>query len=159
MHGKRVGVLLTVLVTLGPVGCGAPAADPETSVPLASGSSIVRSIPPDVAAAGLRATPVTVEGTISAEAALGIHSRETRESYAGGSVDAFLVSLTDVSTLRSDRPVRDRVVWLIRYADLSIPYSGPLTADGTPAEGGTITHAYVVVDAFTGELLYTMETA
>ena len=71
--------------------------------------------------------------------------------YAGGSIEDYLVSRTDV-------PVRNPVVWLIRYADFSDPHTGPITADGSPAEGGTITHAYMVVDAFTGDWLYTTAT-
>ena len=49
-------------------------------------------------------------------------------------------------------------MWLIRFSGLSIPYFGPVTPVGTPAEGGTIRYAYVVLDATTGEWLYTQET-
>lgn len=150
MHDRRVTVLLTLVVVAGAAGCAAPAVD--------SASSTAVSMPADVAAAGFNATPIAAEGVISVEEAIATASREYGQRYGEGSIDAYLVNLTDPGTLRSDTPIRDRLVWLIRYGDLSIPYTGPMTADGTPAEGGTITHAYLVIDAVTGDWLYTTET-
>ncbi len=111
-------------------------------------------LPTDALPAGAVATPFTGEGAISEERALATVDAEYGQRYQGGEVDAFLVTLTDPGALVEERPV-----WLVRYSGLSISSSGPMTADGTPAEGGLVRFAFVVLDAFTAEWLYTEETS
>jgi hypothetical protein len=156
---RRIAIIagLLLVMTVGPA-CDNPTTIVDTTTPPALTSSTLAVLPPDLATAGLDASPAVAEGTISADEAARRVAEETGGRYAAGSTDAYLVSLTDDGTSRSDRPIHDRLVWLFRYSDLSIPYTGPVTADGTPAEGGVVTHAYVVIDAFTGDWLYTTET-
>jgi hypothetical protein len=132
-------------------GCALP---PEDASPADSGSRAPQptpvSLPEDAVAAGLSAvqlSPDEAAVAISPDEAVEIANAQVPSSTAG-EVTTYLVRLTDPSTHISDRPV-----WLIRYSGLSLPVSGPPLPDG--ADPGTMSIAYVYIDAITGEYLLT----
>jgi hypothetical protein len=67
--------------------------------------------------------------------------------------EPFLVVLTDTNTATTDRPVLGRLVWLIRYANLSIVGPVPVAENGAAPTIEPFHFAYLVIDAHTGELL------
>lgn len=158
-HQPSTRVAITLLVVGALIaGCGTDATEPG---PLATISTLPGSavdLPPDMAATGMEVAPIMLEDAISQSDAIAIAAKEYGLRYEGGVVDAYLVSLTDPGTLGGESPIRDRAVWLVHYSGLAIPYTGPIMPDGTPAEGGTIDEAYVVLDAITGEWLFTQES-
>ncbi|MBM3694984.1 MAG: PepSY domain-containing protein, partial [Actinobacteria bacterium] len=108
------------------------------------------SLPADAVEAGLSAVQLSSDEAavaISRDEAVEIANAQVPSSTAGD-VTAYLVRLTDPSTHITDRPV-----WLIRYSGLSLPVFGPPLPDG--ADPGTMSIAYVYVDAVTGECLLT----
>lgn len=58
-------------------------------------------------------------------------------------VDAFAYRMTDPRTLRSDRPLVDHAVWIVRYSGLTVQSPG----------GVELHYAYEVFDALSGEYL------
>lgn len=149
-------ILLATIIAV--TSCGEPSTSGDGSEPAVRTSSTAPALPPDLGAAGFDVSLSDAVGTITAEQAALRAEQETGDRYADGSTEAYLVTLTDDGTSRSDEPTRDRVVWLFHYSGLVIPYSGPMLPDGTPAEGGLVTDSYVVIDAFTGNWIYTTET-
>ena len=90
---------------------------------------------------------------IGRAAALDIAAREYDPGLLGASsVDAYLETITMPGTLRSASPIKDRGVWIVRLGGLSQQVGGPL-GDVGPAPLRTLTVAYIVVDATTGEFL------
>jgi hypothetical protein len=108
------------------------------------------SLPEDAVSAGLSAvqlSPDEADVAISRDEAVEIANAQVPSSTAG-EVTTYLARLTDPSTHISDRPV-----WLIRYSGLSLPVFGPPLPEG--ADPGTMSIAYVYIDAMTGEWLLT----
>ena len=92
---------------------------------------------------GATVKPIAETGMITRSQA--ITSEATRWTVEPTLGEPFLQLLTDPDTARSDEPVIDRAVWVVRYAGLSVISPGDKE----------LHYAYVVIDARTGKELYT----
>ena len=70
------------------------------------------------------------------------------------SYGVFLETISVPATSRSDTPIADRGVWILRLAGMSQEQPGPITADGVAAPSHFLHVAYVFIDAKSGELLF-----
>lgn len=126
---------------------------------LLTAASIARGMEPDLVATlaegGVTVRPVTTTGFITREQALAVADEVQEEAFKAGDRDAALVSATDPMTIRGDNPVADRAVWIVRYTGLAIPVGGPIRENGTAADGGVFTTAYIYIDAISGDWLLT----
>jgi hypothetical protein len=114
----------------------------------AAGLSVLPSgaAPADVAVIPL-AQPA---GTISEAAAIATARRQYGEMMDRATVTAYLVQMTDPTTLRGDAPIQERPIWLIRLSGIAYPISVPPLAVSKSRSVGT---GWVYVDAYSGEWL------
>ena len=114
---------------------------------------------PDIAAelanSGVQVEPLTGDGFITREEALAVADEVQDDAFKSAARDAALVSVSDPTTMRGDEQVSDRPLWIVRYSGLAIPVGGPVREDGTTADGGVFTTAYIYIDAINGEWLFT----
>lgn len=75
------------------------------------------------------------------------------EGYDWPGPEPFLVLVTHPATSGSDEPIVDRLLWLIRWADISIAFPVPMPQSGTPAPPKPYRYAYVLVDAHSSKVL------
>ena len=155
LPGTRVSTVLTVTaVLLALMGCAEPLvpadaassdAPPPTPVPV--------SLPLDAVEFGLTAVTLSPDEAalaISRERAVEIAEREIGVVPEGAHAEAYLVRLTDPSTAG----MVDRPVWLVCFSGLALPVSlVALTGQETTTDPGTMSYAYVYLDAQTGEFL------
>lgn len=140
--GTTLGLLAILLAAAGALG--------SRDLPVAAANE---DYPPDVTSL-LKVAPAPTSGYISRATAMEVAARES--VWLGeGRVDAYLVFLTDPDTLRSDEPIRDRAVWLVRYSGLTIGVAGPPGPDGAAGPSFILKYAYVYVDATTGDWIGT----
>ncbi len=144
-------------VILGSVGfaslaaCVAPGAIPAGS-PVDSVE--LPPLPPDVLSLGLTLKPADPSGMITKTEALRA-ADVSRISSPGINVQAYLVNMTDPSTLTTSVPIMNRNVWLVRYSNFEVTFPGPFTASGSGSVGHVAHFAHVYVDATTGEFILT----
>lgn len=144
-------VVFIAFAAIGLVAALTQGRQPYADVPVATS---VDALPADIEALGLTIAAASTQGKVSATEALGTAEANHPADFAVGDVSAFLMKVTDPETL-GPVAVRDRPVWLIRLTGLRVPVGGPVRADGTAADGGYVTSAYIYVDAITGEWLLT----
>jgi hypothetical protein len=111
-------------------------------------TSHVGGVPAGAAARGVMTTAITTAAKVTLNEALAAVKGEYGDSFDRAKVDAYLVHATDDTTM-----VRDADVWLLDITGLSMDVPGPMGPDGKPTYSGTLTEAYVYVDANTGEWL------
>ena len=118
---------------------------PELSDLLSAELGITVRSPPTAPAAA-----VDAERAVAISAAAHVHYLGPDDAPAG----QYLVEVADTaSNRRLDLPI-GRPVWIVDYRGLSAPtVGGPITEQGTPAEGSTITRGIVLLDAETGSVL------
>lgn len=114
--------------------------------------SVAVTLPPDVLALGTEVTPIgSTEGLISRDQALDVARGSDPDVFVHGQIDAYLIELSGPDVYEG---VRDRPIWLIKASGLSLDiFNPPLRADGTPADLGKATLAYIYLDAIAGEWL------
>lgn len=128
-----VGFMLIVFALIGIRAWSTSGATPGTAVLPAE----------DAARIGVTVKPIAETGMITrSQAITSAAARWTVEPTLG---EPFLQVLTDPDTARSEEPVIDRAVWVVRYAGLSVISPGDKE----------LHYAYVVIDARTGKELYT----
>lgn len=66
-------------------------------------------------------------------------------------VDAYLATITVPSSVDASSPIVDRDVWIIKLSGMSVARPGSSDAP----DSATLSTAYVLVDASTGEVMYT----
>jgi hypothetical protein len=120
--------------------------EPNTPAPV--GPQGAQELRADLEGLGMVISDTSPEGKIGRDEAVAVALRE--QQFAGGDLDAYLVRLTDPTTA-----ITDRDVWIVRFSGLNIEVPVPDTPSRIPVDGGTITTAYVYVDAVTGEWLLT----
>lgn len=101
------------------------------------GTKAIEALPSeDAARIGVQVKPTDEDGLIDRDQALAVAAKRwgEREPAVG---EAFLQRMTDPDTARSDDPIIDRPVWVVRYAGLSVMSPG----------GRELHFAYVVIDA------------
>ncbi len=111
------------------------------------------ALPADVVALDLHPDPASPIGAISAEAAIA-----AADAYAElpptALAEAYLMTATDDGTLRSDQPIKQRRIWLVRYTGFALEGAIPEPAPGeSPGPLVLLRHGYVYVDAVSGEVL------
>ncbi|HJP71318.1 MAG TPA: hypothetical protein VJ975_06325 [Candidatus Limnocylindria bacterium] len=101
----------------------------------------------------------TPEAAIAASQALSV-MREHYDPDALGAqtLDVFLESVTVEGTFRTDAPLRERSVWIVRLTGMTQEQAGPVGEDGLAGEIHTLRNAYVFVDAKTAAFLFTIWT-
>jgi hypothetical protein len=112
-------------------------------------------VPPDIERLGLDPYGTSAEGKIGRDEAVALALREHGPLYEGNRVDAYLGILTDPSTMSG--ALDGLAVWIVRISGLSLEVYGPATPNGPPVYGGTIIHAYIYLDAVTGEWVLTTQ--
>ena len=115
-------------------------------------------LPEDIGAAGLETGPIDIDNAIPRSRAIEIADGEYGDRYQQAEATAYLVELTISDRGEADPLIRNRPVWLIRYSGLDIPVAGPVVPEPVPAEAATVDHAYVILDARSGDWLLTKET-
>jgi hypothetical protein len=96
----------------------------------------------ELADVGLRVEAVTEpDASVSRSEALASARKEYDPPGTAERVDAFLYRVTDPATLRSDRPIDRKPVWIVRYTNVSVQSPG-----GIP-----LTRYYSLIDATSGE--------
>lgn len=101
----------------------------------------------------------TPEAAIAASQALSVLREYYDPEVLGArTVDVFLESVTVEGTFRTDAPLRDRSVWIVRMTGMTQEQAGPVGEDGHVGEIHTLRNAYVFVDARTAEFLFTIWT-
>lgn len=101
------------------------------------GSTTIEALPSeDAARIGVQVAPTDGDGLINRDQALAVAAKRwgEREPAIG---EPFLQRMTDPDTARSDDPIIDRPVWVVRYAGLSVMSPG----------GRELHFSYVVIDA------------
>jgi hypothetical protein len=104
---------------------------------------------------GLVVSSVDANGKISRDAAIEVARSSFGDLFDHATVGAYLVALTDTAMLGRDPPMKDRAVWLIVLSNFS--EVGPMPFVKTSEEPLATTHAYIYVDAITGDWLATRE--
>ena len=114
--------------------------------------SVAIDAPSDVQRLGLTLKDASGESASvdAAEAASKLDNTLVKRSE---DVTAFLVRATDSTWVDNETPLNDRLIWLVRYAGLSLTIPGPADADGRPTTGHVAHYAYSLVDAKTGEVV------
>ena len=108
-------------------------------------------LPPEADRLGLEIDPVIPHASVSEEEAIAIAEADLGLDDDAQKVEAFLRRVTDPGDLRR---LRERAVWIVHYAGLSIDAPIPSSAPGAGrAPGITLTHAWVFIDADTGALI------
>lgn len=121
---------------------------PAPSITIAPAPS---ELPPDVHALGevRLANHDDRSSAISSDAAV---EAANARGYDWPNPETYLVVITRGVTSSSIAPIANRLCWILRWDELSISFGGPYTSgdDVTPEP---YDHAYVIVDALTGEVL------
>jgi hypothetical protein len=114
------------------------------------------TFPPDLILVGGIRQPTAddVAGAISADEAI---ARATRQGYAYPDPSAFLVLLTTSATDSQDRPISNRLVWIVRWDGLE--FGGPIPTGADPSEVEPFRRQFVVIDATTGRFLFAKATS
>jgi hypothetical protein len=110
----------------------------------------------ELSALGIEVTASATLPYVSKDQAIEVAARDALGMIpSDAKVDAVVGLVTDNGTLKAGDQVNRRLIWLLRYSGFSITLSGPPTRDGTPSDGGTVSRAYVYIDATTGTWLLT----
>jgi hypothetical protein len=96
---------------------------------------------------------------VSIDDAFGAAGREYDWAQMPGRPDiaAALASLTVGPSQGPEAPLNGRLVWIVHVSGIEQYVAGPWTPDG-PLPGRVLRHAYVFIDATTGEFLMTSWT-
>jgi hypothetical protein len=123
---------------------------------VSSGSDVARigAVPPDLAKTGRVATPIQPAGYLDEDRALAAaRSAAPDLDLAGGTLDAYLVSVSDLNAAATGVGLLDRPVWLFRYSGLQLEFADPSARPGQTSQTRVIRVGYVLVDAVTSEVL------
>lgn len=108
------------------------------------------SLPADVAALGMKVEPLSPNGMITADQAIGAFEAALGP-FPEAKVEAYLVALTDPTVLGG---LQARALWILKYTGTDWPYPLPNApgADDLPQTVGD-KPVYIYVDAVNGEFL------
>ncbi len=133
-------------------GATATAKPVPSETPSRAPTATTVALPPDVDSVGTARVATATESAEAISRSEAI-AAATDQGYSWPDPEAFLVVMTSPTTDSSDEPIVDRLVWLLRWEELMIPFPRPSRLAGTypPEQPSTV---FVLLDGHDGEFLF-----
>ncbi len=163
LRPNKVGSGAMVLASVAVAACALlPGASPTTvpptpaaswsSAPSPQPSALTGVLPADLYRLG-DVWPAGVDEAASAISASAALQAAAGEGYDWPGAQPYLVIVTDRPSSASNEPIINRLVWLLRWADISVQFPVPVPREGTPEPPKPYHYAYVLVDAQSSKVL------